>query len=95
MIIIPMLWQDSEVQVLQYTSDIIQVVVIYWNYLMACKYESWKLAMDDHELTKILLIILFGCNELIELDIYAYVACYEMFEWINCLVIKFGLICVG
>jgi hypothetical protein len=29
-IIIPMPWQDSEVQVVQHTSTIIQVVVIYW-----------------------------------------------------------------
>jgi hypothetical protein len=53
MIIIPMPWQDSEVQVLQHTSAITQVVAIYWNYLMAYKYESWKLAMDDHEQTKV------------------------------------------
>ena len=33
-----------------------------------------------------------GAYELIELDIYAYVACYEIFEWINCLVIKFELV---
>ena len=29
--------------------------------------------------------IYLGAYELIELDIYAYVACYEMFEWIKCL----------
>jgi hypothetical protein len=31
----------------------IQVVVIYWNYLMSCKIFELKLAMDDHELTKV------------------------------------------
>jgi len=36
-----------------------------------------------------------GAYELIELDIYAYVACYEMIEWINWLIIKCGLIHVG
>ena len=30
-----------------------------------------------------------GAYELIELDIYAYVACYKMIEWIKCLEIKF------
>ena len=33
-----------------------------------------------------------GAYKLIELDIYAYVACYKMFEWIQCLVIKFELV---
>jgi hypothetical protein len=33
-----------------------------------------------------------GAYKMIELDIYAYVACYEMFEWIKCVVIKFELI---
>jgi hypothetical protein len=33
--------------------------------------------------------IYLGAYELIELNIYAYVACYEMFEWINFLAIKF------
>ena len=33
-----------------------------------------------------------GAYELIELDIYAYVACYKMIEWIEWLVIKFELI---
>jgi hypothetical protein len=28
-------------------------------------------------------LIHLGADELIELDKYAYVACYEMFEWIN------------
>ena len=37
-------------------------------------------------------LIHLGAYELIELDIYAFIACYEMIEWINCLVIKFGLI---
>jgi hypothetical protein len=48
---------------LQHTSAIIQVVVIYWNYLLACKYVSRSLLLDDYELIKVylLLIILFGC----------------------------------
>ena len=33
--------------------------------------------------------------EMIGLEIYAYIACYDRFEWIKCLVIKFGLICIG
>ena len=33
-----------------------------------------------------------GAYELIELDKYAYVACYEMFESIKWLVIKFELV---
>ena len=37
-------------------------------------------------------LIYLGAYKLIELDKYAYVACYKMIEWINCLVIKFGLI---
>jgi hypothetical protein len=40
-------------------------------------------------------LIYLGAYKMNELDIYAYVACYEMIEWIKCLVIKFGLICVG
>jgi hypothetical protein len=28
-------------------------------------------------------LIHLGAYKLIELDIYAYVACYEVFEWIN------------
>jgi hypothetical protein len=32
--------------------------------------------------------IYLGAYELIELDICAYVACYEMFEWIICLAIE-------
>jgi hypothetical protein len=36
--------------------------------------------------------IYLGAYESIELDIYAYVACYKMFEWIKCLVIKFKLV---
>jgi hypothetical protein len=33
-----------------------------------------------------------GAYELIELDIYAYVACYKMVVCVNCLVIKFELV---
>jgi hypothetical protein len=33
-----------------------------------------------------------GAYKLVELKIYAYVAWYEMIEWINCLVIKFELV---
>ena len=33
-----------------------------------------------------------GAYELIELDIYAHVAYYEMIEWIECLVVKFKLV---
>ena len=33
-----------------------------------------------------------GAYEMFELDIYAHVACYKMFEWIKCLVIKIELI---
>ena len=33
-----------------------------------------------------------GAYEMFELDIYARVACYKMFEWINCLVFKIELI---
>jgi hypothetical protein len=40
-------------------------------------------------------LIHLGAYGLIELDIYAYIACYKMIEWINWLVIKFGLIWVG
>ena len=36
--------------------------------------------------------IQLGAYELIELEKYAYVACYEWIEWINWLVTKFGLI---
>ena len=45
-----------------------------------------KLAKDDHELTKVYFYLnhfILGEYELIELDNYAYVACYKMFEWIN------------
>jgi hypothetical protein len=43
-----------------------------------------KLATNDHELIKVSLVYLIylGAYELIELDIYAYVACNETFEWI-------------
>ena len=37
-------------------------------------------------------LIHLGAYELIELDKYAYVAWYEMFEWIYCLEIKFELV---
>jgi hypothetical protein len=37
-------------------------------------------------------LIHLGAYKMFELDIYAYVACYEMFEWIFCLVIKFELV---
>ena len=33
-----------------------------------------------------------GAHEMLELDIYALVACYKMFEWIKCLVIKIKLV---
>ena len=33
-----------------------------------------------------------GAYEMFELDIYARVACYKMFEWIKCLVFKIELI---
>ena len=33
-----------------------------------------------------------GAYEMLELDIYALVACYTMFEWIKCLVIKIKLV---
>ena len=33
-----------------------------------------------------------GAHEMLELDIYALVACYKMFEWIKCLVFKIELI---
>jgi hypothetical protein len=65
---------------------------------MACKDMSWSLLIGwSWAKQGIYLVDLnyLGTYELIELDIYAYVACYEMFELINCLVIKFGLICVG
>jgi hypothetical protein len=66
------------------------------SYLMACKYSSWKLAMNNHELTKVylLLIISFGCIWVDWIGYICNVACYEMFEWIKSLVIKFGLVCV-
>ena len=50
---------------------------------------EWSWANQDISLVD---LIYLGTYELIELDIYAYVACYEVFEWINCLVIKFELI---
>ena len=40
-------------------------------------------------------LIHLGAYKMIELDIYAYVACYKMVEWIYWLIIKFGLIWVG
>ena len=40
-------------------------------------------------------LIHLGAYKLIELDIYAYVASYEMIEWIDWLAIKFGWIWVG
>ena len=33
----------------------------------------------------LLIKVYLGAYELIELDIYAYIASYEMFEWIKCL----------
>ena len=33
-----------------------------------------------------------GAYEMFELDIYARVACYNMFEWIKCLVFKIEVI---
>ena len=33
-----------------------------------------------------------GAYEMLELDIYALVACYKMLEWIKCLIIKIELI---
>ena len=36
--------------------------------------------------------IYLGAYEMLELDIYALVACYKMFEWIKCLVIKIKLV---
>ena len=53
---------------------------------------EWSWANQDISLVD---LIHLGTYELIELDIYAYVAWHEMIEWIKCLVIKFGLICVG
>jgi len=32
-----------------------------------------------------------GAYKMLELDIYALVVCYKMFEWIKCLVIKIEL----
>ena len=36
--------------------------------------------------------IRLGAHEMLELDIYALVVCYKMFEWIKCLVFKIELI---
>ena len=36
--------------------------------------------------------IYLDAYELLELDIYAYVACYEMIEWIQWLAIEFKLV---
>ena len=60
---------------------------------MACKYLSWSLLLDDHELPRYISCWSFylGAYELIELDKYTYVAYYEMIEWIKCLEIKFEL----
>ena len=91
-------WQVSEVQVLQHTSVINQVVVILLDYLMACKYESWSLLIGwswTNQGISLVRLIYLGAYELVELDKCVYVACYEMIEWIKWLVIKFGLIWVG
>jgi hypothetical protein len=37
-------------KVLQHTNAIFQVVVIYWIYLVVCKYLSWCLLVDGHKL---------------------------------------------
>ena len=47
---------------------------------MSCK----GISLVDH--------IHLGAYEMLELDIYALVACYKMLEWIKCLVIKIELI---
>ena len=76
----------------------IQVVDDLLDYLMACKYESWSLLIGwswANQSISLVNVIHLGAYELVELDKYAYVACYEMIEWINWLVIKFGLIWVG
>ena len=67
-------------------------------YLMACIYMSWSLLIGwswANQGISLADLIHLGAYELIELDIYTFVACYEMIEWINWLVIKFGLIWVG
>ena len=53
---------------------------------MACKDMSWSLLIGwswANQGISLADLIHLGAYELIELDIYAYVACYEVFEWIN------------
>ena len=56
------------------------------DYLMACKYESWTLLVGwswANQGISLVDLIHLGAYELMELDIYTFVACYEMIEWIN------------
>ena len=53
------------------------------DYLMACKYESWSLLIGWSCASQGLFLvdlIHLGAYELVEMEIYAYVACYEMIE---------------
>jgi hypothetical protein len=50
---------------------------------------GWSWANQDIFLVD---LIHLGAYQLIELDIYAYVACYAMIEWIKCVEIKFELV---
>ena len=59
---------------------------------------SWSLQkLDDHKLTKVYLCWShsFGCIWVDWIGYICNVACYKMIEWIEWLVIKFGLIWVG
>ena len=62
---------------------------------MAYKYLSWNLLIGWSWANKGISPIdlnHFGAYEFIELDKYAYVACYEWIQWIKCLEIKFELV---
>ena len=89
-------WVKSNV--LSYTSAIYQVVGDLLAIIGGLQIIEWKLVIEwswTNQGISLVDLIYLGAYELIELDTFAFVACYEMIEWINWLVIKFGLIWVG